>query len=194
MSNHRPKARRRGPRPAAPAAGGGRGQTPLAGPAGGRSTRSREWPHCPRKPDTFNPVAQNVCADAGLSISACSVTTWARTLPTRRKSIYTPFPPWRKALGVRAISSSSTLTIARRSGPDRRYKYKLPLGAPTGHDNIKDPETVRHGPTYIREGVMGLGKYMWVQSGYRSTSTAAGFDGRPSYIRETSRPHHETYT
>ena len=83
-----------------------------------------------------------------------------------------------QALGVRVISSSATLAVARRVAPfaDR---YKIVWGA-HGHDNVKDPEQFATPEVFAK--VLALGKYMGVNLDV-GHFTAAGFDAVP-YIKE----------
>ena len=83
-----------------------------------------------------------------------------------------------QALGVRVISSSSTLSTARRVAPVAA-KYKIKWGA-HGHDNIKDPEQFATPEVFAK--VLALGEYMGVNLDI-GHFTAAGFDAVP-YIRE----------
>jgi sugar phosphate isomerase/epimerase len=83
-----------------------------------------------------------------------------------------------RALGAKAISSSSTVTVAGRVAPIAD-KYRLPWGA-HGHDNIKDPEQFATPKTFAK--VMAMGKYMWVNLDL-GHFTAAGYDP-VQFIRE----------
>jgi sugar phosphate isomerase/epimerase len=76
-----------------------------------------------------------------------------------------------RALGAKAISSSSTVTVARRVAPIAD-QYRMPWGA-HGHDDIKDPEQFATPETFAK--VMAMGKYMWVNLDI-GHFTAAGFD------------------
>jgi sugar phosphate isomerase/epimerase len=89
-----------------------------------------------------------------------------------------------QTLGVRIISSSSTLTVAKRVAPVAA-KYKIRWGA-HGHDNIKDPEQFATPEVFAK--VLALGEYMGVNLDI-GHFTAAGFDA-VSYIRE----HHARIT
>ena len=76
-----------------------------------------------------------------------------------------------RALGARAISSSSTVAVAKRVAPVAD-SYRLPWGA-HGHDNVKDPEQFATPETFAK--VMAMGKYMWVNLDI-GHFTAAGYD------------------
>jgi sugar phosphate isomerase/epimerase len=83
-----------------------------------------------------------------------------------------------KALGVRIISSSSTLTVARRVAPVAD-KYKI-MWAAHGHDNIRDPEQFATPEVFAK--VLAMGDYMRINLDI-GHFTAAGFDPL-AYIRE----------
>ena len=83
-----------------------------------------------------------------------------------------------KALGARAMSSSSTVSVAKRVAPIAD-KYKMPWGA-HGHDNIHDPEEFATPETFAK--VMAMGKYMFVNLDI-GHFTSAGYDA-VAYIKE----------
>ncbi|HLK50928.1 MAG TPA: TIM barrel protein, partial [Bryobacteraceae bacterium] len=83
-----------------------------------------------------------------------------------------------RALGVRAISSSSTVSVARRVAAIAE-KYRMPWGA-HGHDDVKDPEQFATPETFAK--VMAMGKYMWVNLDI-GHFTAAGYDA-VAFIKE----------
>jgi len=83
-----------------------------------------------------------------------------------------------QSLGVKAISSSSTVTIARRVAPVAD-KYKMMWGA-HGHDNVRDPEQFATPEVFAK--VLAMGKYMGVNLDI-GHFTAAGFDA-VAYIKE----------
>lgn len=89
-----------------------------------------------------------------------------------------------RALGARAISSSSRLTMAKRVAPFAE-KYKIPWGA-HGHDNVADPEEFAT-PEVFAE-VMALNRYMCVNLDI-GHFTAAGYDA-VAYIKQ----HHDRIT
>ncbi len=86
-----------------------------------------------------------------------------------------------QALGVKAISSSSTVTIARRVAPFAE-KYKM-LWAGHGHDAVDDPEQFATLESY--EKIMSFGKYIGVNLDI-GHFTAAGYDA-VDYIKK----HHD---
>ena len=81
-------------------------------------------------------------------------------------------------LGAKAISSSSTVSVARRVAP-LAEKYRMPWGA-HGHDDVKDPEQFATPETFAK--VMAMGKYMWVNLDI-GHFTAAGYDA-VAFIKE----------
>lgn len=83
-----------------------------------------------------------------------------------------------KALGVSAISSSSTVSIAKRVAPFAD-KYKL-LWAGHGHDAVNDPEQFATLESYAK--IMSFGKYIGVNLDI-GHFTAAGYDA-VAYIKE----------
>lgn len=89
-----------------------------------------------------------------------------------------------RELGVRVISSSSTIPIARRVAPVAA-KYKITWAA-HGHDNVKDPDQFATPESFAK--VLALGDYMGVNLDI-GHFTAAGFDA-VAYIRE----HHARIT
>jgi sugar phosphate isomerase/epimerase len=89
-----------------------------------------------------------------------------------------------KALGARAISSSTRVAIARRVAPFAE-KHKMMWGA-HGHDNTKDPEEFSTPESFAT--VMSLGKYMGVNLDIGHFH-AANFDP-VAYIKE----HHDRIT
>jgi sugar phosphate isomerase/epimerase len=89
-----------------------------------------------------------------------------------------------KALGVRAISSSSTVSFAKRVAPFAD-KHKV-MWAAHGHDNLTDPEEFATPASF--EAVMSFGRHMGVNLDI-GHFTAANFDP-VAYIRQ----HHARIT
>ena len=89
-----------------------------------------------------------------------------------------------RALGARAISSSSRLSVAKRVAPFAE-KYALPWGA-HGHDNVNDPEEFATPEVFAK--VMALNSYMGVNLDI-GHFTAAGYDP-VEYIKA----HHDRIT
>jgi sugar phosphate isomerase/epimerase len=146
----------------APAAPRGRGQTPEILAA---QSALREW-RSAAKPGTFAPVRKQF-TDAGIDIR---LLCYNMGVTIADDEIGYAFQMAR-ALGVKAISSSSTVTVARRVAPIAD-KYRIPWGA-HGHDDVKDPEQFATPETFAK--VMAMGKYMWVNLDI-GHFTAAGYD------------------
>ncbi len=83
-----------------------------------------------------------------------------------------------EALGVKGISSSSTVTIAKRVAPFAE-KYKM-LWAGHGHDAVDDPEQFATLESYAK--IMSFSKYIGVNLDI-GHFTAAGYDA-VAYIKE----------
>jgi sugar phosphate isomerase/epimerase len=81
-------------------------------------------------------------------------------------------------LGVQAISSSSTVSVAKRVAPFAD-KYKMMWGG-HGHDNVTDPEQFAKPETFAE--IMSFSKYIGVNLDI-GHFTAAGYDA-VSYIKE----------
>jgi sugar phosphate isomerase/epimerase len=81
-------------------------------------------------------------------------------------------------LGVQAISSSSTVSVAKRVAPFAD-KYKMMWGG-HGHDNVTDPEQFAKPETFAE--IMTFSKYIGVNLDI-GHFTAAGYDA-VSYIKE----------
>jgi sugar phosphate isomerase/epimerase len=87
-----------------------------------------------------------------------------------------------QALGVKGITSSSTVTIAKRvAGFADRYKM---IWAGHGHDDVCDPEQFARPETF--ELIMGLSPYIYVNLDI-GHYTAAGYDPVPFIRRYNSR-------
>jgi sugar phosphate isomerase/epimerase len=87
-----------------------------------------------------------------------------------------------QALDVRVISSSSTVTVARRVAPVAD-KYRI-VWAAHGHDNVKDPEQFATPEVFAQ--VLAMGKYMGVNLDI-GHFTAAGFDAVPFIQKNHAR-------
>jgi sugar phosphate isomerase/epimerase len=150
---------------------GGRGQAPTPEMLAAQQAQ-KEW-RAAAKPETFAPV-KKMFADAGIDLR---ILCYNMGVNITDEEIDYAFRMAR-ALGVKAISSSSTVTVARRVAPiaDR---YAIPWGA-HGHDNIKDPEQFATPEVFAK--VMAMGKYMRVNLDI-GHFTAAGFDAVP-FIKE----------
>ena len=87
-----------------------------------------------------------------------------------------------KAMKVRAISSSSTVSVAKRVAPFAD-KYKT-VWAGHGHDNVKDPEEFARPETF--EEIMSFSKYINVNLDV-GHFYAAGFDPIPFIQKHHAR-------
>jgi sugar phosphate isomerase/epimerase len=155
----------------APIVAGGRAQT-SAPEMRAAQQALREW-RAAAKPDQFAPV-RKMFTDAGIDLRILCYNMGVNIADDEIDYAFR----MARALGAKAISSSSTVTVAKRVAPiaDR---YKLPWGA-HGHDNIEDPEQFATPEVFSK--VMALGEYMWVNLDI-GHFTAAGFDA-VAYIKE----------
>jgi sugar phosphate isomerase/epimerase len=156
--------------PAGPGAGA-RGAAPTPEMLAARQ-KQKEW-RAAAKPDTFAPV-KKMFADAGIDLRLLCYNMGVNIADDEIDYAFR----MARALGVRAISSSSTVSVARRVAPVAD-KYRIPWGA-HGHDNVKDPEQFATPEVFAK--VMAMGKYMWVNLDI-GHFTAAGFDAVP-FIKE----------
>jgi sugar phosphate isomerase/epimerase len=83
-----------------------------------------------------------------------------------------------KAMGVKAITASSTLTAAKKVAPFAD-KHKIPV-AMHGHDNIKDPNQFAKPESFA--AAMEMSKYFWINLDI-GHFVSAGYDPIP-YIQE----------
>jgi sugar phosphate isomerase/epimerase len=118
------------------------------------------------KPDAFVPV-RKLFTDAGIDIRLLCYNMSPNIADDEIDYAFR----MARALGAKAISSSSTVSVARRVAPIAD-KHKMPWGA-HGHDNVKDPEQFATPEVFAK--VMAMGKYMWVNLDI-GHFTAAGFD------------------
>lgn len=149
----------------------GRGAT-----AGGQELK--EWREAV-KPEAFQRVRKQF-SDAGIDLR---ILCYNLGVNTTDEEIDYSFRMAR-ALGARAISCSTKLSVAKRVAPFAE-KYALPWGA-HGHDNVADPE--EFATPEVFEKVMALNKYMWVNLDI-GHFTAAGYYA-VDYIKE----HHDRIT
>jgi sugar phosphate isomerase/epimerase len=87
-----------------------------------------------------------------------------------------------RALDVKAMSSSSTVTVAKRVAPIAD-KYKI-MWAGHGHDNVADPEQFAKPETF--ENIMSFSKYIGVNLDI-GHFTAAGYDPIPFIQKHHAR-------
>lgn len=147
-----------------------RGQVPAAEIVAAQHALA-EWRKA-AKTDTFMPVRKQF-DDAGIDIR---LVCYNMGVNIKDDEIDYAFRMAR-ALRAKAISSSSTVSVARRVAPVADH-YRMPWGA-HGHDDVKDPEQFATPETFAK--VMAMGKYMWVNLDI-GHFTAAGYDA-VAYIR-----------
>lgn len=152
----------------APAVPRGRGQTPDVA----AQNALREW-RTAAKPATFAPVRKQF-TDAGIDIRLVCYNMGVNIADDEIDYAFR----MARDLGAKAISSSSTVTVARRVAPIAE-KYRMPWGA-HGHDDVKDPEQFATPETFAK--VTAMNKYMWVNLDI-GHFTAAGYDA-VAFIRE----------
>jgi sugar phosphate isomerase/epimerase len=87
-----------------------------------------------------------------------------------------------RTTGVKAMSSSSTVTVAKRVAPFAD-KYKI-VWAGHGHDNVADPEQFAKPETF--ENIMSFSKYIGVNLDI-GHFTAAGYDPIPFIQKHHAR-------
>jgi sugar phosphate isomerase/epimerase len=158
----------------APAAPFGRGQQTQQQQAAMAQQQQalRAW-RLATTPDTFKPVRQKF-TDAGIDLQ---ILCFNQRVDAKDDEIEYAFQ-MAKALGVRAISSSSTVAFARRVAPFAE-KHKMMWGG-HGHADIFDPEEFAK-PETFRE-IMSFGKYIGINLDI-GHFTAAGYDPIP-FIKE----------
>ena len=161
--------------------GGGRGtMTPEEQAAGdARAAELRKW-RMSATAATFKPVKRKI-EDAGiqLRILCCNM----NVKNTKDDEIEYAFM-MAKALGVKAISTSTQVSMAKRTAPFAD-KHKIPL-AFHGHDNTKDPDEVSSPETFA--AITALSKYHAINLDI-GHFTAANFDPVP-FIQQ----HHDRIT
>jgi sugar phosphate isomerase/epimerase len=140
--------------------------------AGAPANASKQW-RASVKPEAFHAVRRQF-TDAGIDLRILCYNMDANITDEEIDYAFR----MARALGVRAISSSSTVTVARRVAPAAE-KYQIPWGA-HGHDNVKDPEQFATPEVFAK--VMAMGRYMGVNLDI-GHFTAAGFDA-VAYIKE----------
>jgi len=140
--------------PAAPGRGGARGQapTPDQQAAIDAATQARANWRKAATAATFAPVRKMI-EDAGIEIGLLCYNMNSRT--TTGDDIEYAFM-MAKALGARAISTSTQVSFAKTIAPFAE-KHKMMVGF-HGHDNLKDPNEVATKESF--EAVMAAGKYL----------------------------------
>jgi len=122
---------------------------------------------------TFKPVRKQF-SDAGIQLR---ILCFNQNMNAKDEDIEYAFM-MAKALDVRAISSSSTVSFAKRVAPFAE-KHKM-MWAGHGHDNVADPEQFATPKSF--ETIMSYSKYIGVNLDI-GHFTAAGFDP-VSYIQQ----------
>ena len=178
------------PAAGAPPAGGG----PLAGRQGGgrramtpeeqaaadaRAAELRKW-RMSATEATFKPVKKKI-DDAGIQLRILCYNLNVNT--TKDDEIEYAFM-MAKALGAKAISTSTQVSMAKRTAPFAD-KHKIPL-AFHGHDQTQNPDEVSSPETFA--AITGLSKYHAINLDI-GHFTAANFDPVP-YIQQ----HHDRIT
>jgi sugar phosphate isomerase/epimerase len=130
-------------------------------------------------PDTFKPVKKKF-NDAGIDLQ---ILCFNQRMTATDDEIEYAFQ-MAKALGVKAISSSSTVSFAKRVAPFAE-KHKIRWGG-HGHSNVNDPEEFATPQSF--ETIMSFSKYIGVNLDI-GHFTAANFDP-VAYIKE----HHARIT
>ncbi len=176
--------------PAAPAVGGGGGRG--RGPGGGRAPLTpeqiaardaqqkalKDW-RATTTPATWEGIRKKF-SDAGIAVA---ILCYNMNVNMADDEIDYAFG-MAKAMKVKAISCSSTVTFAKRVAPFAD-KHKI-VWAGHGHDNTSDPEQFAKPETF--ELIMSLSKYIGVNLDI-GHFTAAGYDPVP-FIQK----HHERIT
>jgi sugar phosphate isomerase/epimerase len=160
--------------------GGGRGQaTPEQQEAQRQQQEAlRKW-RMSTSPETFKAVKKKF-SDAGIDLQ---ILCFNQRMTATDDEIEYAFQ-MAKALGVKAISSSSTVSFAKRVAPFAD-KHKIMWGG-HGHSNVNDPEEFATPQSF--ETIMSFSKYIGVNLDI-GHFTAANFDP-VAYIKE----HHARIT
>ena len=152
--------------------GGGRGRGSLTSEQQAAQEKLMQW-RAAATPQTWAPV-RKMFADAVIDLHVLcynmnvSITDWEIDYAFQMA----------KALGVKAISSSSTVTVAKRVAPVAE-KYQMLWGG-HGHDDIDDSEQFATPDTFRK--IMSFSKYIGVNLDI-GHFTAAGFDA-VAFIKE----------
>ena len=172
--------------PSAPPGPGGRGRggrgTPLTpeqqAAIAARQKEMKDW-RAATTPATFHAVKQKF-KDAGIDLRILCYNMGRNIADDEIDYAF----KMAQATGVKAISSSSTVTIAKRVAPFAD-KYKI-VWAGHGHDNVADPEEFAKPETF--ELIMSLSKHIGVNLDI-GHFTAANYDPIP-FIQK----HHDRIT
>ena len=159
--------------------GGGRGLPPEQQEAQRQQQEAlRKW-RMATSPDTFKAVKKKF-NDAGIDLQ---ILCFNQRMTATDDEIEYAFQ-MAKALGVKAISSSSSVSFAKRVAPFAD-KHKIMWGG-HGHSNVNDPEEFATPQSF--EAIMSFSKYIGVNLDI-GHFTAANFDA-VAYIKE----HHARIT
>ena len=160
--------------------GGRRAMTPEEqAAADARAAELRKW-RMSTTAATFKPVKEKI-EDAGIQLRILCYNMNVKN--TKDDEIEYAFM-MAKALGVSAISTSTQVSMAKRTAPFAD-KHKIPL-AFHGHDNTKDPDEVSSPETFA--AITALSKYHAINLDI-GHFTAANFDPVP-FIQQ----HHDRIT
>jgi sugar phosphate isomerase/epimerase len=132
--------------------GGGRGRGPATPEMEAYQKSIKEW-RLAAKPDTWKTV-KKLFNDAGIDVQ---ILCYNMSMNMGDEEIDYAFH-MAQGLGVRAISSSSTVSFARRVAPFAE-KYKM-IWSGHGHADIYDPEQFAKPETF--ELITGLNKYIGI--------------------------------
>jgi hypothetical protein len=160
-----------------PPAGGGRNATPEQRAALAEyRTKLTEWQKSATTP-TFEPVLAKF-KDAGIDLHILCYNMGRKIEDSEIEYAFL----MGKALKVKAMSSSSTVTIAKRVAPFAE-KHKLIWGG-HGHDNVDDAEEFAKPETF--EEILSFGKYIGVNLDIGHFH-AAGYDPIPFMQKHHAR-------
>jgi len=160
----------------APAAGGGRGRGPASPEMLEAQAKLKDW-RAAANAATWAGIRKQF-TDAGIDLR---VLCYNMSLSTADDEIEYAFQ-MAKGLGVRAISCSTTVAVAKRVAPFAD-KHKMLWGG-HGHADIHDPEQFAKPETF--EKIMGFSKYIGVNLDI-GHFTAAGYDPLPFIAKHHGR-------
>ena len=164
--------------PPSSAVGAGRGRSQTSEQEAA-AQRLRDW-RAATTPATWQAVRKKF-NDAGIEVRTMFYSLGFQGAPTSDEDIDYAFR-MAKGLGVRAMSGSSTIPIAKRIAVAAE-KYKMPWGGHT-QDNVHDPDQFVTPESY--EGLLALSRWFRINFdiGY---FTAAGFDAVPFLLKNHAK-------
>jgi len=166
--------------PSVPQGGGGRGRAPLSpeqiAAREAQQKALKDW-RSAATPATWEGVRKQ-CTDAGVALT---ILCYNMNVNMADEEIEYAFA-MAKAMKVKAISCSATVTFAKRVAPFAD-KHKI-VWAGHGHDNTSDPEQFAKPETF--EFIMSLSKYIGVNLDI-GHFTAAGYDPIPFIQKHHAR-------